>query len=92
RTVERTQTIFPKPTEYEAYTIDTHVIGDFNTGSIKHKLLAGFDLFRQTQSISILRRAVAPLDVFNPVYGQPLGDTFGRLGLYFRDDALGFYL
>ncbi|MEH2287655.1 TonB-dependent siderophore receptor [Nostoc sp.] len=92
RTVERRQTIFPKPTEYEAYTIDTHVVGDFNTGSIKHKLLAGFDLFRQTQSINILRRYVAPLDVFNPVYGQPLGDTFGRLDLYFRDDALGFYL
>ncbi|MEH2465194.1 TonB-dependent siderophore receptor [Nostoc sp.] len=92
RTVERRQTIFPKPTEYEDYTIDTHVIGDFNTGSIKHKLLAGFDLFRQTQNISILRRGVAPLDVFNPVYGQPVGDTFGRLGLYFRDDALGFYL
>lgn len=92
RTVEREQTIFPKPTEYEAYTLDTHVIGDFNTGSIKHKLLVGFDLFRQTQSISILRRAVVPLDVFNPVYGQPLGATFGRLDIFFRDDALGFYL
>ncbi|MEH2273482.1 MAG: TonB-dependent siderophore receptor [Nostoc sp.] len=92
RTVERTLTTFPKPTEYEDYTLDTHVIGDFNTGNIKHKLLAGFDLFRQTQSINILRAVAAPLDVFNPVYGRPLGDTFGRLDLYFRDDALGFYL
>lgn len=92
RTIERDLTTFPKPTEYEAYTLDTHVIGDFNTGSIKHKLLVGFDLFRQTRRTSVLRTAAAPLDVFNPVYGQPLGDTLGGVDVYFRDDALGFYL
>ncbi|WP_298920375.1 TonB-dependent siderophore receptor [uncultured Nostoc sp.] len=92
RTVERDQTTFPKPTEYEAYTLDTHVIGDFNTGNIKHKLLVGFDLFRQTRRTSVLRTAAAPLDVFNPVYGQPLGDTLGGVDVFFRDDALGFYL
>ncbi|MEH2082412.1 MAG: TonB-dependent receptor, partial [Nostoc sp.] len=74
------------------YTIDTHVIGDFNTGNIKHKLLVGFDLFRQTRRTSVLRTAAAPLDVFNPVYGQPLGDTLGGVDVFFRDDALGFYL
>ena len=92
RTVERTQFTYSKPTEYEAYTLDTHVVGDFNTGSIKHKLLAGFDLFRQTRRSGIVRTAAAPLDVFNPVYGQPLGDTLGRIDIYYRDDALGFYL
>ncbi|WP_174710944.1 TonB-dependent siderophore receptor [Nostoc sp. TCL240-02] len=92
RTVGRTQVTYSKPTEYEAYTIDTHVIGDFNIGSIKHKLLAGFDLFRQTRSTGIIRTAAAPLDVFNPVYGQPLGATLGRIDIFFRDDALGFYL
>ncbi|MEH2448009.1 MAG: TonB-dependent siderophore receptor, partial [Nostoc sp.] len=92
RTIERTQITFPKPTEYEAYTIDTHVVGDFNTGNIKHKLLVGFDLFRQTRRTSVLRTAAAPLDVFNPVYGQPLGDTLGGVDVFFRDDALGFYL
>ncbi|MDF5734680.1 MULTISPECIES: TonB-dependent siderophore receptor [unclassified Nostoc] len=92
RTVERTQFTYSKPTEYEAYTLDTHVVGDFNTGSIKHKLLVGFDLFRQTRRSGIVRTAAAPLDVFNPVYGQPLGDTLGRIDIYYRDDALGFYL
>ncbi|MEH2424807.1 MAG: TonB-dependent siderophore receptor [Nostoc sp.] len=92
RTVERTQITYSKPTEYEAYTLDTHVVGDFNTGSIKHKILLGFDLFRQTRSTGIIRTAAAPLDVFNPVYGQPLGDTLGRIDIYTRDDALGFYL
>ncbi|MEH1899372.1 MAG: TonB-dependent siderophore receptor [Nostoc sp.] len=92
RTVRRTQVTYSKPTEYEAYTIDTHVVGDFNTGNIKHKLLMGFDLFRQTRSTGIVRTAAAPLDVFNPVYGQPLGATLGRIDVYFRDDALGFYL
>ena len=92
RTVERTQFTYSKPTEFEAYTLDTHVVGDFNTGSIKHKLLAGFDLFRQTRRSGIVRTAAAPLDVFNPVYGQPLGDTLGRIDIYYRDDALGFYL
>ncbi|MEH2010379.1 TonB-dependent siderophore receptor [Nostoc sp.] len=92
RTVERTQITYSKPTEYEAYTLDTHAVGDFNTGSIKHKILLGFDLFRQTRSTGIIRTAAAPLDVFNPVYGQPLGATLGRVDIYTRDDALGFYL
>ncbi|MEH1890920.1 MAG: TonB-dependent siderophore receptor [Nostoc sp.] len=92
RTVERTQFTYSKPTEFEAYTLDTHVVGDFNTGSIKHKLLAGFDLFRQTRRSGIVRTAAAPLNVFNPVYGQPLGATLGRIDIYYRDDALGFYL
>uniref|UniRef100_UPI0035CB8B0F TonB-dependent siderophore receptor n=1 Tax=uncultured Nostoc sp. TaxID=340711 RepID=UPI0035CB8B0F len=92
RTVERTQFTYSKPTEYEAYTLDTHVIGDFNTGSIKHKILLGFDLFRQTRRSGIVRTAAAPLNVFNPVYGQPLGATLGRIDIYYRDDALGFYL
>ncbi|MEH2253944.1 TonB-dependent siderophore receptor [Nostoc sp.] len=92
RTIQRTQITYSKPTEYEAYTLDTHVVGDFNTGNIKHKILLGFDLFRQTRSTGIIRTAAAPLDVFNPVYGQPLGDTLGRIDIYTRDDALGFYL
>ncbi|MEH2245275.1 MAG: TonB-dependent siderophore receptor [Nostoc sp.] len=92
RTIGRTQITYSKPTEYEAYTIDTHVVGDFNIGIIKHKVLLGFDLFRQTRSTGITRTAAAPLDVFNPVYGQPLGDTLGRVDIYTRDDALGFYL
>ncbi|MEH2303352.1 MAG: TonB-dependent receptor plug domain-containing protein [Nostoc sp.] len=42
RTIQRTQITYSKPTEYEAYTLDTHVVGDFNTDSIKHKILLGF--------------------------------------------------
>ncbi|MEM9273328.1 MAG: TonB-dependent siderophore receptor [Cyanobacteria bacterium P01_F01_bin.143] len=63
--------------EDNVYNIDNYVVGEFSTGSIEHKLVAGFNLYRQDTRIKDAFGPIAPLDVFNPVYGsEPIGDTF----------------
>ncbi|WP_088241456.1 TonB-dependent receptor [Calothrix rhizosoleniae] len=85
------------------YELQTNLVGDFTTGSIKHKLLVGVDLKRREQLNNLGRgnlRGVTPFDIFNPVYGavsrpnpddEPIffdGDTkLDRLGVYLQDQV-----
>ena len=62
------------------YNLDNYVVGEFATGSIEHKLVAGINLFRQDTDLTDKSAPFTSLDVFNPVYG---GSTTG-------DFALGF--
>lgn len=55
--------------------LSTNVIGQFSMGSIQHQLLLGIDLGRVTSDFSGQDREIAPLDVFNPVYGSTPGDV-----------------
>ena len=67
------------------YSLQTDVVGKFETGSIKHTLLAGVDLnwsvFNDVfTKISLLQ--ILPLNVFNPTYGlfsRPNFDTVPQL-------------
>jgi len=78
-----------------AYTLATNVVGKFSTGSIQHQLLFGVDLNQFENRTPKFRGAAgAPIDIFNPVYGQPrpvLGDEFSdttitrSLGIYLQD-------
>ncbi|MUL38891.1 hypothetical protein BWI75_21905 [Gloeocapsopsis sp. AAB1 = 1H9] len=57
--------------EQDVYSFVTDVVGNFSTGSVEHQLLLGtslarIDLIRSESS----RGTAAPLDLFNPVYGQ----------------------
>ncbi|KAM3100364.1 TonB-dependent siderophore receptor [Phormidesmis sp. 146-35] len=74
------------------YILDTNVVGTFRTGSVAHKLLFGFDLNRDVSGASLQQFALAPIDIFNPVYRQSatLLDTFPREP--FTSDSLGIYL
>ncbi|GAA6619161.1 TonB-dependent siderophore receptor [Scytonema sp. NUACC26] len=76
------------------YIIDTNLVGQLKTGNIEHKLLIGFDWYRETFDLNNSTFARAPIDVFNPVYGSPLGRRTGTtqtqrinntFGLYFQD-------
>jgi iron complex outermembrane receptor protein len=71
RTLERTY--FVEAYDQRDYRMLTNVIGKFATGSIEHQLLFGFDLGRQTVDSSGQSREIAPLDLFDPIYGQPPG-------------------
>ena len=72
----------------------------FKTWIIKHEALAGFDFFQQTYHYNYnypsWENPVPPINIYNPVYGQPLpafdpalsGDTFTSqtsLGAFFQD-------
>jgi len=53
------------------YALTANVVGKFSTGSIQHQLLFGVD-FNSLENLSPIyaEREAAPIDIFNPVYGQ----------------------
>ncbi|MEX0272503.1 TonB-dependent siderophore receptor [Leptolyngbyaceae cyanobacterium UHCC 1019] len=80
----------------DVYSFATDIVGNFQTGSIKHQLVFGtsysvYQLFRDKRDGGLL----ADLDIFNPVYGQPprtpLGSLF-RFNSSAESNSLGFYL
>ncbi|MBD1842682.1 TonB-dependent siderophore receptor [Cyanobacteria bacterium FACHB-63] len=75
------------------YILDTNVVGSFRTGSIAHKLLFGFDLNRDVYGSSGQQFELAPIDIFNPVYGRPRGALLGEFPREpITTDSLGIYL
>jgi iron complex outermembrane recepter protein len=76
----------------ESYILDTNVVGNFRTGSIQHQVLLGFDLFRENDRGIFRFRNIAPLDLFNPVYGAPIGNITASFNDITTTDALGIYV
>ncbi|MGF1569541.1 MAG: TonB-dependent siderophore receptor [Nodosilinea sp.] len=81
-------------TNRSIYSLNTNLTGRFSTGSINHQLIFGIDLGRYDGfNPSVVFRDAAPIDVFNPIYGQPLKPiafTTDPNGFFL--DTLGFYL
>ncbi|MEM6839812.1 MAG: TonB-dependent siderophore receptor [Cyanobacteria bacterium P01_C01_bin.120] len=82
-----------------AFDLQTNVVGEFNTGSIEHRVLVGVDLFRNVLDDRDLRVdffSPIPFNVFDPVYGtvpRPDREDTPILALQdIRDDGLGIYL
>jgi iron complex outermembrane receptor protein len=74
------------------YNLDTYFTGQLTTGSIQHELVAGINLFRQdTDNINLLG-SIAPLDVFNPVYGASPSAVETSSDLTNRTQQLGVYV
>lgn len=81
----------------EDYSWQTDLIGKFNTGSIAHQLLLGFELRRNTDiNPNFFGGDIAPIDIFNPVYGaRPTGTVVPRIfgtrifttGVYLQDQV-----
>lgn len=88
------------------FAVDNQLQADFNTGSIRHTLLTGIDYSWQDADIKFYRNmplgaggVTPPLDVNNPVYGQPIqtpnagnsqtradyDQTIEQLGAYVQD-------
>lgn len=79
---------------YDQYSMLTNVVGKFSTGSVEHQLLVGFDLGRYDSAFISTTRAAAAIDLFNPVYGLPIGaiisqtdtnSTLYELGILVQD-------
>lgn len=78
------------------YNSDTYTVGKFQTGSIGHQLLTGFNY--QWESYSEVGGGGGPfdqLDLYNPVYGQPprlrVNDTYTYATLS-KSSSYGFYI
>lgn len=84
--------------EQEFFELQTNVVGKFATGSIEHTLLAGVDLRRRDEFTLAGNDFLtpAPLNIFNPVYGQTPRPDFDTLPALFDGDFqldfLGVYL
>jgi iron complex outermembrane recepter protein len=79
-----------------SYALSTSGVGKFSTGSIRHQLLFGLDLNSYENKVpSYVEFDAAPIDIFNPIYGQPPNpvEAFrssnttitNSLGLYLQD-------
>lgn len=74
------------------YEMQTKLISNFNTWSIKHKFLIGLDLNRREQLGNIGRgsfspRAFIPLNVFDPVYGTVPRPDFNQQPIFSFTDT-----
>jgi iron complex outermembrane receptor protein len=74
------------------YTLATDLVGDFTTGSIEHKLLVGFDLYKQDLKEDGNFAPLAPIDLFDPKYGAKPGKPFFFTDTFSKRENLGLYL
>lgn len=81
---------------YREYRFQTNVVGKFSTGSVNHELLFGLDLGRNTVDNRFVSRLGVPsIDIFNPIFGQPLGMPGGLAETFLTEittDELGILL
>lgn len=78
----------------ENFSVQTEVIGEFNTGSIEHNLLFGVELARYKFAYDFFSASLGSIDIFDPEYGDEPGDyspsffeEYGtrNVGLYLQD-------
>jgi iron complex outermembrane receptor protein len=87
--------LFPNEDHTKTFGVDNNLQYAFNTGALQHTLLAGVDYRRSHDDYaSAFDFNVAPLDIFNPVYGSPVtvpaytsrtAQTQTQLGVYLQD-------
>jgi iron complex outermembrane recepter protein len=81
---------------YETYTLQTDLIGKFNTGTVAHTVLLGLELVRQTGIYFDNQDAqdAAIVDIFNPSYDFPPIDFQDQPGSdgNTRANTIGVYL
>nr|WP_199316582.1 TonB-dependent siderophore receptor [Chroococcidiopsis sp. [FACHB-1243]] len=79
--------------EYDdVYSWQTDLMAKFNTGSVQHQLLLGLELSQRNNGYENIEAGGTNINVFDPVYGEPIPP----LEYSFKDDltsnAVGLYL
>ncbi|MCC5621782.1 TonB-dependent siderophore receptor [Nostoc sp. CHAB 5715] len=91
RTLDRARDGFISSSQ--AYNLATYVTGRFSTGAVAHQLVFGVDLSRRDDIRNQgFGGTASPIDVFNPVYGQPTGSLTLNFNTITLRDALGIYI
>lgn len=86
----------PRWDRSSAFVTDTSLQYQLDQGRIKHTMLVGFDYALPKHETERYEQQAADLDVFNPVYGKPVGpvspyyrsswkNDYKRLGIYAQD-------
>jgi len=71
--------------------VDTNAETRFRTGRVRHTVIFGFDYFIQNIDQTFGFGGIAPLNVYQPVYGQQPTPLTLFFNLQRRDQLLGFY-
>ena len=78
---------------YQRFFTNAEVVGNFNTGSIKHQLLFGTEYRHNAEDPSFqFSNLYTPINIFNPIY---TGVPYEIAPKFFRDDnidTIGVYL
>lgn len=78
----------------EGFSFDNQAEFKFETGAVRHTLLAGLDIQHSKSSWEYLLGGATALDVTNPIYGQPVGpfikaidsdQALRQTGIYLQD-------
>ncbi len=88
-----TRIIAENPSEQENYTLNTNILGEFETGDLNHQLLVGVELFRDRLADQITYRNVETIDIFDPVYRpESLGESvIPQTDTVTETDSIGLY-
>jgi iron complex outermembrane receptor protein len=79
RTLDRT--LEEGPQSAPALTLQEELYGRVQTGPLRHDVVAGFEYYDESYTYVDDFASIAPLDIFNPVYGARPGPvTFGYAG------------
>jgi iron complex outermembrane recepter protein len=98
RTLLRRQ--FSSPEDSRVAAVDNQLEGHWNFGLVEQTFLAGIDYSWQKLAVSeadiTSTSEEVPIDIFNPVYGQPVGNmvvdynqaqNLSQLGVYLQDQV-----
>lgn len=77
--------------QWDYYEFTTNATGKFSTGSIEHQLVVGFDFSNRDDRSQATTRESAPIDLFEPNFGEPLGAIIGTSDTATFTDAIGIY-
>ncbi|MDM9379411.1 TonB-dependent siderophore receptor [Chlorogloeopsis sp. ULAP01] len=76
----------------ESYTSQSEISGKFNTGSLRHNVLLGVELSRFKYGYDVFEAPLAPIDIFNPIYGARPGEFTLSFAGEQGGDNIGVYL
>jgi iron complex outermembrane receptor protein len=82
---------FSLATDAGTFTVDNQAQADFNTGALRHTALFGLDYFRTSGNYDFRFVAVDPINVFDPVYGAPIGPLAPLQKNHSVQDQIGIY-
>jgi iron complex outermembrane receptor protein len=75
-----------------AFIVDNMLQAEFFTGATKHTLLMGADYQRRKTVVDWTSGGLAPINAFNPVYGNSAIDMYGETSYLRRLEQTGVYL
>lgn len=86
------RTLLKGPENSENYTLLNEIFGKFNTGSVRHNVLIGAELFRRKLSTEFLSANLGAINIFKPVYGARPGSFSPGLSSENGADYVGIYV